>query len=92
LRAIIKFFNLGKRSFGILITLLVLGSLMLVPVQRPVFAAGTECQSSSPESGAYNVTVCITTPAEDTVAIGNTTVTATVNVTGTNPGIQKLEF
>jgi len=61
-------------------------------LQKPVFAAGTECQSSSPESGAYTVTVCITNPVDGAVVSGNTSVTATVNITGTNPGVQKLEF
>src|SRR5260370_7693 len=67
-------------------------SLILASFQKPVFAAGTECQSSSPESGAYTVTVCITNPLDGAVVSGNTSVTATVNVTGTNPGVQKLEF
>src|SRR5689334_24604945 len=66
---------------------------MLALFQEPVFAEGTACQSSSPESGAYTVMVCITAPLDNAVVSGNTTVTATVNVvSGTNPGVQKVEF
>ncbi len=91
--AFIDFFNarLGY-YFKAVITLVVLSSLILMLPQKPVSAAGTECQSSSPESTAYTVTVCITAPADGAVVSGNTSVTATVNVTPTNPGIQKLEF
>jgi len=92
LGALIDFFNLGKRSFRTILVLLVLSSLMLALFQKPVLADGTDCQSTTPESGAYTVTVCITAPADNAVVSGNTTVTATVNVVGTNPGVQKLEF
>src|SRR6185436_20993187 len=36
--------------------------------------------------------VCITNPVAGAVVSGNTSVTSTVNVTGTSPGVQKLEF
>jgi len=75
-----------------LTTLVVLSSFVMTPLQKWVSAAGTECQSSSPVSAAYTVTVCITSPADGAVVSGNTSVTATVNVAGTNPGVQKLEF
>ena len=88
----IDFFNLQRYNRRRLITLLILSSLLLASLQQPVFAAGTECQSSSPESGAYTVTVCITNPVDGAVVSGNTSVTATVSVIGTNPGIQKVEF
>jgi Bacterial Ig domain/Calcineurin-like phosphoesterase len=81
-----------RRYFRAVITLLILSSLMLIRLQIPVSAAGTECQTSGPDSGAYTVTVCITNPTDGAVVSGNTSVTATVNVVGTNPGVQKLEF
>ncbi len=90
--ALIDFFSSERSNYRRPITLLILSSLILASIQKPVFAAGTECQSSSPESGAYTVTVCITNPVDDAVVSGNTSVTATVSVTGTNPGVQKLEF
>src|SRR4030095_1518125 len=93
LGAIIKFFNLRRGfSLKIFITIVVLSSLVLTLPQAPVSAAGTECQSSSPESAAYTVSVCITSPTDGAVVSGDTLVTATVSVTGTNPGVQKLEF
>jgi hypothetical protein len=66
---------------------------MLAPIQKPVFAQGTGCQSSSPESGAYTVMVCLTAPLDNAVVSGNTTITATVDViVGISPGVQKVEF
>ena len=92
--AIIDFFNLQRGiTFKVLITFVVLSGLVLAPLQKPVLADGTACQSSSPESGAYTVQVCIVTPLDNAVVSGNMTITATVDVTiGTSPGIQKVEF
>src|SRR6185295_17896239 len=71
LGAVIDFFN-RRRGFSlkVLITLVVLSSFVLVPLQTSVFADGTACQSSSPESGAYTVMVCITAPLENAVVSG----------------------
>lgn len=71
---------------------IVLSSLLAAPVQHSVSAAGTECNTSGPVSGAYSMTVCITNPLDNAVIGGDTSVTVTVNVTGTNPGVQKLIF
>ena len=90
--AIINLFNSLKPYPRLLFAITVLSSLVLAPMQRSAFAAGTECSSSSPVSAAYMVTVCITDPVDGAVLSGNATVTASVNVTGTNPGIQKLIF
>jgi hypothetical protein len=57
----------------------------------PVLAANG-CVSSSPASGAYTVTICIASPLDDSVLIGNATVTATASITGTNPGVQRMIF
>jgi hypothetical protein len=93
LRVSNNFFKLIKRlSMRVLITLLLLGSLNIPSPQIHVFAAGTECHTSSPVGEAYTVTVCLTDPLDNAVVSGNTSVTATVSVTGANPGVQKLEF
>ncbi len=85
-------FHSWKSFHRLLATIVVLSSLLLTPVQRSAFAAGTECSSSSPVSAAYMVTVCIDIPLTNAVLNGNATVTASINVAGTNPGTQKLIF
>ena len=91
--AFIHFFKrTGQHHVRLAIRLLVLSSLMAISFQKPVFAAGTECQSSGPDSAAYTVTVCITNPAGGAVVSGNSSVTVTVNVVPTSPGVQKLVF
>jgi len=57
----------------------------------PVLAANG-CVSSSPASGAYTITICITSPLDGSMLIGNATVTATASITGTNPGVQRMIF
>ena len=57
----------------------------------PAAAAGS-CSTSSPSSNAYSATVCITAPAAGETVTGSTGVTATVSVTGTNPGVRELVF
>jgi hypothetical protein len=52
----------------------------------------TGCATSSPSSGAYTATVCFTAPANGASLSGNVAVTATVSVTGTNPGVQRMVF
>jgi hypothetical protein len=64
-------------------------SIFQVSISR---AAGNGCSSSSPVSNAYTVTVCITDPLDGAVVSGMPSITATVNVTGTNPGVAKLIF
>ncbi len=55
--------------------------------------AATGCASSTPSSGAYTVTLCFTTPTGGSLT-GNVTVTATasVSVSGTNSGVQRMVF
>ena len=50
------------------------------------------CATSTPSSGAYTVTVCFTAPSSGSVATGPVTVSASVNVSGTNPGIARVAF
>jgi hypothetical protein len=97
LRVFHNFFNFIKRfSLRVLITLFILSSLHFTSGSTSVFAEGTRslgaCHTSGPASGAYIVTVCLTVPVDNAVVSGNTSVTATISVTGSNPGVQKLEF
>jgi chitodextrinase len=50
------------------------------------------CASSTPSSGAYTVTLCFTEPTSGSVVSGNVNVTASISVTGTNPGVARLQF
>src|SRR5919109_1073373 len=90
LRVFNSFFK--RLSLQILIVLFLFSHLTLASPPTPVLADGTECNTSGPESGAYVVTVCLTDPLDNAVVSGDTSVTATVSVTGSNPGVQKLEF
>ncbi|HSM38313.1 MAG TPA: right-handed parallel beta-helix repeat-containing protein, partial [Candidatus Limnocylindrales bacterium] len=54
--------------------------------------AGNACTDSSPNSGGYTVTVCITSPASGASLVGDTQVTATVSVNGSSPGLRKMIF
>ena len=93
LRVSSNFFNLIKPFFLRLFAIVfLLGSLNFATLPAPVFADGTECHTSGPISGAYIVTICLTAPLDNAVVSGNASVTATVSVTGTNPGVQKLIF
>ena len=92
LDALIRLFVLLKPYHRLLTAIIVLSSLILAPLQRSVFAFGAECYNGSPISGAYLVTVCIESPVDGAAVSGNTSVTVTVHVDGTNPGSQKLLF
>ncbi|MDH3499700.1 MAG: DNRLRE domain-containing protein [Acidimicrobiia bacterium] len=70
--------------------LLVLSSAVLAPPRS--VEASSHCTTSGPSSGAYAVTVCLTAPAAGATLIGNSTVTATATVAGTNPGVRRLVF
>ncbi len=86
-----------RRLFNIMAILAILfiplaqSSLNIQEVQaQAALAAG--CTASSPSSGAYTVTICITSPANGSTVSGNVTTTATASVTGTNPGVQRMVF
>jgi chitodextrinase len=57
----------------------------------PASAAAT-CAASHPSNNAYTVTLCITAPAAGATITGSTTVTSTISVSGTNPGVRELVF
>ncbi len=50
------------------------------------------CSTSSPASGAYIAKICFSSPANTSTVSGNATVTVTVSVTGTNPGVKRMVF
>jgi chitodextrinase len=50
------------------------------------------CASSTPSSGKYTVSLCFTSPSTGSVVSGPVAVNATVSVTGTNPGVQRVIF
>ncbi|MDQ3871405.1 MAG: metallophosphoesterase, partial [Chloroflexota bacterium] len=64
----------------------ILGMTVLTLSAAPLHAtANASCSSTGPDSGAYTVGVCLTTPADGTALQGPQTVIATLTVTGTNP-------
>lgn len=58
----------------------------------PGRAAAAVCQSSTPSSAAYEVTICISQPGDGASLTGTLPVGATVSVTGTSPGVQRVSF
>ncbi len=50
------------------------------------------CASSTPSSGAYTVTLCFTAPSSGSTVSGPVTVTVSVSVSGSNPGVQRVVF
>ncbi len=50
------------------------------------------CAASTPSSGVYTVTICFTAPGSGSVVTGDTTISVTVSVTGTNPGVIRVYF
>ena len=53
---------------------------------------GSACRTSEPASGSYEVTVCIDVVADSETVSGDTAVTGSFSVTGSNPGIDRLRF
>ena len=83
----------SRRTFSkLFLAIIVLVNLCLPSTVQPALAAGVNCVTSSPNSGAYAVTPCITVPVEGATVTGLQTVSTVVTVTGTNPGIAKLIF
>jgi len=58
----------------------------------PVLAQGSSCTNSSPSSGAYTVTLCLTDPSGGSALAGNVTVTASISIFGASPGVQRIIF
>src|SRR2546421_12744818 len=66
----------------------VLALLVLLAQPASSAQATSTCQSSSPTSQTYTVTVCIAQPANGSKVSGALPVTATISVSGSNPGIR----
>lgn len=93
MRTLTNSFNQKKVIFfRAIFIFIVLLSLTASPFHNQVLAAGGNCVTSSPNSGVYTVTPCITLPAAGATLGGLQTVSVVVTVTGTNPGISKLIF
>ena len=73
-------------SCMIALTLTLALSVSFIPAQ----AAPVGCAASSPSSGNYTVTVCITSPANGANLTGNATATATVSVVGSTMSVQHV--
>ena len=83
----------GRRKLGRFFAQILLISIVMGMIQVPASAAGNECRTSGPVSGAYTVTVCITAPANGVIVNGVRTVTASATVTPpTAPGVARLVF
>jgi chitodextrinase len=78
--------NLRSAARSVAIVVACTASLGLVSVPAN---AGTPCRTSG---SSYTVTVCFTEPADGAALTGVRTVTTTLTVNGTNPGVQKLLY
>ncbi len=83
---------LNGRGYRVLMSLLILVFVSGLFMQPEVVDAASGCASSTPSSGAYTVTLCFGTPADGGTLVGNATVTPTITVTGTNPGVQQIIY
>jgi hypothetical protein len=75
--------------------LLVLAIAFGVAASHPLgvqAVATATCTTSAPSSAAYSVTVCISSPSNGATLAGNSSVIATVSVSGTSPGVQRVTF
>jgi fibronectin type 3 domain-containing protein len=77
--------------FGTLLVLILALSSVVQP-SATVRAVGPTCAVSGPPSAAYSLNVCISAPLDATTVSGDQTVTGTISVTGTNPGVIRAVF
>ncbi|MCM8745822.1 metallophosphoesterase [Thermomicrobium sp. CFH 73360] len=81
--------SMARYLIALLLTLgLSIGQLGFLP--QP--AAAASCATSSPLSGTYLVTVCLTQPVHGALLSGTVTVTASVSATGAAPRVQRLIY
>jgi len=73
---------------GLMALLLALGTLGLTA--RPV--AAVSCATSSPPSGAYLVTVCLSDPPSGALVSGAVTVKASATTSGSAPRVQRMLY
>ncbi len=69
-----------------------LAAAVLVGGESPASSATSTCVVNPGLTSAYSVKVCLTSPAAGATLTGEATVTATVTITGTSPGLSKTEF
>lgn len=67
-------------------------TLLIVMLPFLPAAGSSHCQSSSNDKLTYAVTVCMQDPVAGDVLVGEETVTASVTVSGTSPGIESVAF
>ncbi|HSM38246.1 MAG TPA: Ig-like domain-containing protein, partial [Candidatus Limnocylindrales bacterium] len=78
------------RRFGsLLVSTVVAASVMLTAAPSAVEAAPA-CNTTT--QATYAVTVCLTAPATGAVVSGDVSTTASVDITGTSPGVRRVQF
>ena len=76
------------RPFAVGVTGAVVGALSFAGPS----SAEPACASSSPSTGAYTVTVCVTEPGAGSTLTGEVAVAATVSVSGSSTSISRVIF
>lgn len=71
-------------------TLATCAIVTVLAIGAPTPASAAACSSSGP--AGYQVTLCFTAPADGGTVTGPSTVTVSVNVTGSNPGVRRMIF
>ena len=84
--------NRHRHSFMAMLLLFFLIPLSASFRPSSVQAAGSTCSTSAPSGAAYTVTLCMTGPGDGAALTGDSTVSATVSVSGTSPGVRSLVF
>jgi len=85
-------FKNKTKSFSVILGgLLLLSSAQALSEQLAPTSAGV-CQTSTGPNSSYQVTVCLTQPVNGATLTGVRTISATVTVIGTNPGVQRAIF
>jgi hypothetical protein len=85
-------FRKKRGGFSVILScLMLLSSASAASEQRAPVSAGV-CQTSIGPNSSYQVTLCLTQPANGATLTGVKTVTATVAVSGANPGVQRAIF
>src|SRR5438067_8659368 len=81
-----------RLQLGVGVAALIIWTIMSGAPGSTFAAAASTCNTSSPASNAYAVTLCITAPDAGSTLTGSTTVSSTISVTGTSPGVQELVY
>ena len=85
-------FYLAKSIRLILPLLVIVLAVVLVLLQGVERVAASACRVSGPASHAYAVTLCIANPRGSATLTGASPVAASLDVTGTNPGIAQITY